>query len=127
MPRYSDIDFNFSLNPISDDVGKKNDNNAIKQSIRNLILMRRYDNPFHPDISSQVPEQLFSNITSATSAMLQRAITYTLENFEPRIIVESVSVDTNTGNENTIVVIIEYTIIATNQSQQYSFEITKLR
>lgn len=126
MPRYSDLDFNFTLNPVTDDVSKRNDNNAIRQSIKNLILMRRYDNPFHPKISSQVPEQLFDNITPSTSSILQRAITYTLENFEPRITINNVTVDTE-SRENAVVVILEYTIVATNQHQNYSFEVVKMR
>lgn len=124
--RYCDFDFSFERNPLNGDVAKKVDKNAIRQSIRNLVLMRKYAIPFKPKISSQIPEQLFSVITPATKNILQRAITYTLENFEPRIQIEDVIVDTDL-EKNAINITVTYTIINTGQSDTYNFKIIKTR
>ncbi len=82
--KFVDIDLNFSLHPISSDIGKRVDANAVGNSIKNLVLTKIYDRPFHPEIASGVTELLFENFNSDTSLMLQRTIRYTIENFEPR-------------------------------------------
>lgn len=124
--RYIDLDFGFFANPVTDDVSKKVDNNAIKQSIKNLILMRKYDCPFHPEVCSQVPDSLFELINPLTTNVVQRAITYTLENFEPRIIVNDVAV-TSHPNNNKINININYTIKATGETTSYFFALSRNR
>lgn len=124
--RYVDLDFGFHSNPVTDDVSKKVDNNAIKQSIKNLILLRKYDCTFHPEVCSQVQDSLFELITPVTAAMIRRAITYTLENFEPRIIVNDVDVvDDKSGNK--INISIDYTIRATGEAANYFFAVNRNR
>lgn len=123
---YSDLDFGFYKNPVTDDVAKKNDDNAIKQSLKNLILLRRFDSPFHPEVCSQVNDSLFENFTNLTAIVLKRAITYTIENFEPRVVLNDVNV-VDDDTHNLIRIMINYTIIATGQTSNYSFEINKTR
>ena len=47
---FSDLDFNFTLLDGSNDVGLKTDVEAVKQSIKSLILTRHYERPFPPSI-----------------------------------------------------------------------------
>ncbi len=124
--RYSDFDLDFTLNPVTRDIAKKNDKNAIRQAIKNLVLMRKYDIPFRPKVSSQIPESLFDNITGATANILKRAVTYTLENFEPRINVNNVDIATN-DDINSVTITVEYTINNTGQTDQYSFNVVRTR
>lgn len=124
--KYCDLDFGFFSNPVTNDVSKKLDDNAIKQSIYNLIMLRKFESPFHPEISSQVYDSLFETVNPLTIQMLKRAITYTLENFEPRI--ELISVNVKDQNiTNTLIVEINYQIIATQQTSSYSFSIQRTR
>lgn len=123
--RYTDVDFDFVANPLTDDVSKKVDGNAIKQSIKNLILMHRYDVPFHPDVASQIYSMLFDLATPLTIATLQRAITYTLENFEPRIELQDVQV-IDSGN-NQLDITIAYTIKNVGIEQQFTFSVNRTR
>ena len=123
--RYTDVDFDFFANPLTDDVSKKVDGNAIKQSIKNLILMHRYDVPFHPYVASQIYSMLFDLATPLTISTLQRAITYTLENFEPRIELQDVQV-TDSGN-NQLDITIAYTIKNVGIEQQFTFSVNRTR
>lgn len=123
---YSDLDFSFYRNPVTDDVAKKLDDNAIKQSLKNLILMRKFDSPFHPEICSQVTDSLFEQITPVTVAVIKRAITYTVENFEPRVRLLDVDVQDNSVI-NLITITIIYEIIATGATTSYSFSISRTR
>ena len=45
---FSDLDLNFQRNPITKDVAMKLNEEAVKRSLKNLILLKRYEKPFHP-------------------------------------------------------------------------------
>ena len=124
--RYVDLDFGFHANPVTDDVSKKVDDDAIKQSLKNLILMRRYDCPFHPEVCSQVQDSLFEIITPLTASTIRRAITYTIENFEPRVIVNDVVVEDD-SIRNRVNITIDYTIKATGETSSYFFAVNRNR
>ena len=81
---YRDLNLNFSNNPVTQDVTDVSDVNAVKRSIRNLLLTRHYDRPFHPEIGSGIYELLFENYGPITANRLQRAIEELLGNYEPR-------------------------------------------
>jgi phage baseplate assembly protein W len=101
--KFVDIDLNFSLHPISSDIGKRVDANAISTSIKNLVLTNKYDRLFHPEIASQVTDLLFENFTGDTALSLQRSIRYTIENFEPRAEVVYINiVETPDSNDLTV-------------------------
>ena len=97
---YKDLNLNFSTNPVTQDVTNVTDVNAVKRSIRNLLLTNHYDRPFHPEIGSNIQALLFENFGPITGNQLTRTIEELIANFEPRARVESVECfplpDTNT-------------------------------
>ena len=97
---YKDLNLNFSTNPVTQDVTIVTDVNAVKRSVRNLLLTNHYDRPFHPEIGSNVQALLFENFGPITGNQLSRQIEDMIANFEPRARVESVECfplpDTNT-------------------------------
>ena len=97
---YKDLNLNFSINPVTSDVTTVTDVNAVKRSVRNLLLTNHYDRPFHPEIGSNVTSLLFENFGPITGNQLARQIEEMIANFEPRARVESVECfplpDTNT-------------------------------
>ena len=82
---YKDLDLNFGRNPITNDVNKLTDVEAVKRSVRNLINTNHYERPFHPEIGSDVRAMLFEPMTPLTALNLQRKVEEVLTNFEPRI------------------------------------------
>ena len=82
--QYSDLDLFFSKKKVSKDISKVNDIQAVKRSVRNLVLLNHYEKPFHPEIGSGVRDVLFENITPTTSHILTRKIEMVIEQFEPR-------------------------------------------
>jgi predicted component of type VI protein secretion system len=82
---FCDLDLNFTANPITGDVSMKYDDNAVKQSIKNLILMRPYESPFHPEISSQVNNLLFELATPVTVELIRTTIIQVITKFESRV------------------------------------------
>ena len=87
---YKDLNLNFSANPVTQDVTTVTDVNAVKRSVRNLLLTNHYDRPFHPEIGSNVQALLFENFGPITANQLTRTIEEMIANFEPRARVESV-------------------------------------
>ena len=87
---YKDLNLNFTTNPVTSDVTTVTDVNAVKRSVRNLLLTNHYDRPFHPEIGSNVQALLFENFWPITANQLTRTIEEMIANFEPRARVESV-------------------------------------
>ena len=87
---YKDLNLNFTVNPVTSDVTTVTDVNAVKRSVRNLLLTNHYDKPFHPEIGSNVQALLFENFGPITGNQLARQIEELIANFEPRARVESV-------------------------------------
>ena len=82
--QYSDLDLFFSAKGVSKDISKVTDIQAVKRSIRNLVLTNHYEKPFHPEIGSGVRDMLFEPMTPITANILARKIEDVIENFEPR-------------------------------------------
>lgn len=91
-PDYKDLDLDFVRKPGNKDISKKIGEEAVKRSIRNLILTNFYDRPFQPAIGSNVQKLLFENFTEITAILVSNAIKEVIANFEPRVIVLGVNV-----------------------------------
>ena len=69
---YSDLDLFFSAKGVSKDISKVTDIQAVKRSVRNLVLLNHYEKPFHPEIGSGVRDMLFEPMTPITANILAR-------------------------------------------------------
>ena len=93
--QYSDLDLFFGRKSVSKDINKVTDIQAVKRSIRNLVLTNHYEKPFHPEIGSGVRGILFEPMTPLTAHVLTRKIEDVIENFEPRARLISVRASPN--------------------------------
>ena len=82
--QYTDLDLFFGKKATSKDISKVTDIQAVKRSIRNLVLTNHYEKPFHPEIGSGVRGVLFELMTPITAHVLTQQIEAVIENFEPR-------------------------------------------
>ena len=82
--QYRDLDLFFNKKNGSNDVTQITDIEAVKRSIRNLVLTNFYEKPFHPEIGSGIRDMLFENMTPITAVVLARKVEDVIENFEPR-------------------------------------------
>jgi phage baseplate assembly protein W len=97
-PDYSDLDLDFIPHPTTGDVVKKTGDDAIKRSVRNLILTNFYDRPFRHYIGSNALKLLFENPNHITANMLKDAIKETINNFERRITLTGLDVNFDIDN-----------------------------
>ena len=90
---YSDIDFTFTRKPVTNDVALSFDEMAVIRSVRNLLLTNHYERPFQPELGSNINTLLFEPISPITSSSLQTEIENMITNYEPRVLVKSVTVN----------------------------------
>lgn len=106
---YKDIDMDFLPNPITKDVLKKTNEDAIAASIANLLQTSNYERLFNPDLGCNLKKYLFELIDDITTNNIREEITRTLINFEPRIDLLDVFVEPS-PDENRYDVLIKFFI-----------------
>ena len=110
--QYKDLDLFFAKTQSSNDVRKVTDIQAVKRSVRNLVLLNHYEKPFHPEIGSGIRDMLFENMSNMTAFILAKKIEDVIENFEQRVKLISVRADPNL-DRNEYEVTIEFFVVNT--------------
>ncbi len=82
---FSDIDVDFMRNPITSDILKKTNENAIAQSIGNLLQTSHYERLFNPELGCNLKRYLFEPIDNITTNNIIEEITKTIVNYETRV------------------------------------------
>ena len=98
--QYSDLNLLFSRHPVTGDVARKNDEEAVKASLRNLISTKHYERPFHPEIGCQIHSLLFENFNPVTEQVMKKTIYDTINKFEPRVTVLDVIIRERADNND---------------------------
>lgn len=111
---FADLDLNFTAHPVTKDIVLRYDDAAIKESIKNLVLTANYERPFHSEIGTPVNSLLFENNTPTLPLLVQRIITDTINNFEPRANLIQVDV-TSSADDYYLDVTIVFTILNTTR------------
>ena len=111
---YKDLNHFFTKHPTSKDVSKVTDIQAIKRAVRNLVLLNRGEKPFHPEIGGNVHGSLFENFTPIAEIELRTAIQSTLSTYEPRVVLEEVKVNDDSGyslDQNKLGITISFSMV----------------
>lgn len=114
---FKDVSASFKINPVNLDLIVVRNENAIARSIRNLIFTIPGEKPFQPSVGCQVTNLLFENLDRLTASSIQSQIEYTINRFEPRAGLRSVTVNPN-FDANIFEVTIRYDIIGLDVAQQ---------
>ena len=110
--RYIDLDLFFQRKIPSSDVNTVTDIQAVKRSVRNLVLLNPYEKPFHPEIGSGVRGMLFELMTPFVAAQLTKKVEDVINNFEPRARLVSVR-SMPDYNRNAYEISIEFYVVNT--------------
>ena len=82
--QYTDLDLNFTRKNSNSDVNILTDVQAVKRSLRNLVLLNYYEKPFHPEIAGGVRQMLFENMTPTVAIIIAKQLEQVIANYEPR-------------------------------------------
>lgn len=96
---FTDLDATFTKHPVTSDIGRSTNVDAIKRSVKNLLLTKRFERPFEPEVSSRVAGLLFEPLGATTELAIQKEIYNALETYEPRIVVDDVLVNANSQED----------------------------
>ena len=110
--RYIDLDLFLKRKIPSGDVNTITDIQAVKRSVRNLVLLNPYEKPFHPEIASGVRGMLFELMTPFVAAQLTKKVEDVINNFEPRARLVSVRANPD-YDRNEYEVSIEFYVVNT--------------
>jgi|TARA_B000000609_G_scaffold158034_1_gene154211 hypothetical protein len=124
--KFSDIDIDFTRNVVTSDVLRVEDVVAVKRSVKNLVQTGYYERPFQPELGCGIRELLFENFTPMTKVFLQNKIVEVLENYEPRIDLQSVKVDDDQDG-NRLVVDIYFYVVGVPEPQTVQTFLQRLR
>ena len=84
---FKDLSVTFKKHPVTNDLVTVKDKAAVSQSIKGLLLTRKGERPFQPDLGSGLQDILFEPMDYGTSALIKKEITETLNRYEPRVII----------------------------------------
>ena len=124
--RYRDLDLDFIPHTVTKDISIKTNDQAVRRSVRNLVLTNAYEKPFHPEISSDVRGLLFELATPLTAIRMKNAIKEVIENFEPRAQLLDISVSNNIDN-NAFDVTVTFRVVNEDNVEELSFSLERLR
>lgn len=90
---YKDLDLNFTRNPVTNDILRIEDVDAVKRSVRNLVQTNFYERPFHPELGCGIRGLLFENYSPIIGIFLKRKIAEVVNRYEPRVSLVNVTLD----------------------------------
>jgi phage baseplate assembly protein W len=125
-PDYSDLDLDFLMHPTTKDVVRKTGSEAIKRSVRNLVLTNFYEKPFRPGIGSNVLKLLFENMSPLISNFIRDAVFEVVRNYEPRVELLDVQVVTDYDN-NGYTVRLDFVVLNKNEPLTTTIFLERIR
>lgn len=95
---YKDLNLAFKINPLASvdgrgDIRPVRDLNAIKNSIKNILMTRRGEKPFNPLFGCNLKSFLFEPADAITISLMKTEIESALNYQEPRIKVTNVAIE----------------------------------
>lgn len=120
----ADLDINFERNIFTNDVTLKTGEEAVRRALKNLILLKSNEKPFHPEINSGVSDLLFETSDPILIEEIKRRIVQVISKYEPRVAQTRIDMRYNIDRSEVIVKII-YTI--KNMPKAFTADITLQR
>jgi|SRR6056300_1179266 len=124
--QYTDLDLSLKLHPIRKDIISLKDDEAIKNSVRHLIITNFFERPFQPTLGGNLRGLLFEPADTITKNALQRNIIRVLKVYEPRIQVFRVIVE-DLADQNAYRISVTYNIKEYDTKQDVEIRLQRLR
>ena len=125
-PIYSDIPYDLDIDEFGDLIVLE-DAAAIKQALRTIVMTKlgtktKFQNPI---FGSATADLLFEKLNPFTVSNLEQEVLFAIENWEPRIKIDAIDVDSDT-NGHEIKVSITYSIVALNITESITINLSVL-
>ena len=90
---FKDISLSFTRHPVTNDITVLKNEDAIKKSVVNLCRTRINERFFNELLGTSIEDSLFETNLDDISSFLEKEITVLLKNYEPRITLRHVIID----------------------------------
>ena len=123
---YSDLNLRFNLHPQKNDLVPFYDLDAVKNSVKNLVLSGPNDRLFHPELGCGLGALLFELADIFTVISIRNEIIRVLVDHEPRIsgiVVDAVDMP----DENAYRITIAFSVTGSNYTEEVNFSLNRLR
>lgn len=97
---FKDISLSFSRHPVTNDLVVLKNEDAIKKSVVNLCRTKLNERFFNELLGTRIEDSLFDLNNNDIASVLQTEIETLLENYEPRITLNDVSVKAQQDNND---------------------------
>ena len=123
---FSDFTRNLEQIPGRSDLSRVVNENAVRESIRNLVETDRGERLFQPNIGCDVRGSLFENIDASTMLILKENIKSTIRTYEPRCNLRDVEIVGNVDS-NELKVRIIFSVINSNIDSSLTIDLNRVR
>lgn len=123
---YADFRKDLLLNPVSFDLARKINEEAVKDAIVNILMTRRGERLFKPNLGSDIHKMLFENASPLTSLAMEELVREAISNHEPRANVISVDVYTS-EDENSVDIKVTFNVVNSETPITLTTTLTRVR
>lgn len=122
---YSDIPKTLDLIPGRSDLSRKINENAVRESIRNIVLTAPGEKPFQPEFGCGIKALLFEPMTPTILEIIRDVVKKSIITFEPRCEVLGVDV-TGDYNESVMFVTVVFRVINTDAISNVDIKVKRV-
>tara|TARA_Y100000817_G_scaffold207947_1_gene163088 strand:- start:286 stop:729 length:444 start_codon:yes stop_codon:yes gene_type:complete len=122
---YKDIDLTFAKR-VDNDIFKKQNAAAVKQSVKNILMTNYMEKPFQPFFGGNMSDFLFELNDGIEDEEVEDRIEETLRTYEPRADILDVKVISNPDN-NDISVTLTFKVLSTSEEVTLNLSLARLR
>jgi len=122
----TDLDFNFMANPFTGDVSVKTGVDAIKQSMKTILFLQKYEKAFNFDLDAGLTSYLFENFYPIFGKEIEEDIKKIILKYEPRVLPSNISVSFD-NMQNLNIVIVFSIVNQPNEQQTLTLNVEKTR
>ena len=126
MATFTDFNTSLAVHPVNGDLSLKNDFDAVKQSIKNIVMTDKLERPMQPHIGCDIRRSLFENFSPQTVMMAKQQITEAIEQFEPRANLINLQASPDEDN-NLLNISIVFSLINNEREENLSLVLERVR
>lgn len=123
---YSDFKMDLAISPVNQDLSRVINEEAVKSSIKNLLLTNKGERLFQPELGCDIRRMLFENATPDQLLIIQDMVKTTIALHEKRADVLDVQVTTGLDS-NTVEISIIFNVVNRETPVSMSIQIERVR
>ena len=123
---YSDFNHAFKPHPNTGQISRKVNIDAVKLSLRNLLLTNKYERLRNPTFGGNLRRYLFEPVEPRIEDEIKQHIEVMIKNYEPRVAVREVRV-TASEEDQAVYVTIQFFVVSSKDPQEIDIVLYRVR